>query len=175
MIDCSNAEIRDQLPELVNGQLAGESLAAVRTHVASCSPCQSEVQLIERARAALILATPRIDASRIAQSLPTPRAASRSRMFDWRIAATIAVLAVGGGGTAVMYSNHSAPQLADTMTIASMDGTELPIATDLSGLTDEQLSALVGSMKNIDALPAAEAASVSGIAPTAIPDSSGVR
>src|SRR3954454_18511415 len=107
MIECSNAEIRDQLPELVNGQLIGDSLGVVRAHVAGCSPCQAEVQLLERSRAVLIFATPRVDATRIAQRLPARRGAMRSQLVDWRIAATIAVLAVGGGGTALMYSGRS--------------------------------------------------------------------
>src|SRR5213082_2810709 len=73
MIDCANAEIRDQLPDLVNGQLVGDSLTSVRAHVAECSFCRTEVDLLERSRAVLIFATPRIDASRIAQRLPAPQ------------------------------------------------------------------------------------------------------
>jgi hypothetical protein len=160
MIECSNAEIRDQLPELVNGQLVGESLVTVRAHVAGCSPCQTEVQLLEKARAVLFLATPRIDTARIAQRLPSSRIAPRSRFFDWRIAATIAVLAVGGGGSALMYNGRSHALVSDTIALSSVTDTEqqpeLPLSMDVSGLSDDQLRELVGSTQKIEALPAAE-------------------
>lgn len=182
MIDCSNGDIRDQLPELVNGRLVGDPLAAVRAHLVDCALCQAEVELLERTRAILIFTTPRIDATRIAQALPTPsmRSHSHSRAFDWRIAATIAVLAVGGGGTALMHRNRVSPKLTDTITIATnaqsiTDGSELSISSDLSGLSDEQLDALVSSVNHIEALPSAEVHSASPVGDVTEPpgDSSG--
>jgi hypothetical protein len=187
MIDCPNAEIRDQLPELVNGRLAGDALLVVRAHVVDCSPCQAEVLLLERTRAMLILATPRVDTAAIAQALPAPRVQLRSRAFDWRIAATIALLAVGGGGTAVMYSNRTSPRLTDTIalgigapvsSVAISDGSELSISSDLSDLSDEQLGALVGSVDGIEALPAADVRAPSqlgGVVPGVGRDSTGAR
>jgi hypothetical protein len=172
MIECSNAEIRDQLPDLVNGRLAGESLMSLQAHVAGCSPCQAEIQLLERSRAILIFATPRIDASRIAQRLPMPRGRARSWGLDWRIAATIAVLAVGGGGTALMYNARGPLQPSDTATLIANVAAqnELPLSADLSGLSDDQLRVLVGSVQKIEALPAAEPVSqLRGI----VPDTSG--
>jgi hypothetical protein len=173
MIECSNAEIRDQLPDLVNGRLAGESLMSLQAHVAGCSSCQAEVHLLERSRAILIFATPRIDASRIAQRLPTPRGRARSWGLDWRIAATIAVLAIGGGGTALMYNARGPLQPSDTATLianVAAAQNELPLSADLSGLSDDQLRVLVGSVQKIEALPAAEPVShLGGI----VPDTSG--
>ena len=82
MTDCSNADIRDRLPELVHGRLDGGSLVEVRAHLVDCSPCREEVLLLERARAALMLATPRIDTAAIVHALPTPRFQARQRTFD---------------------------------------------------------------------------------------------
>jgi hypothetical protein len=184
MTDCSNADIRDRLPELVHRRLDGESLVIVRAHLVDCTPCRDEVLLLERARAALILATPRVDTAAIAHALPTPRFQTSRRSFDWRIAAAIAVLAVGGGSLALMYDGWSSAKGSDTLAMATTsvaggDGSELPISSDLSGLTDEQLTALVGSVEAMEALPSAEAhspAAVSSLVPVmASHDSSGAR
>ena len=183
MIDCSNAEIRDRLPELVNGRLIGESLDVVRAHLVECDPCQAEVLLLERARAVLIFASPRIDTATIVQALPAPGFRAPRRSFDWRIAATIAVIAVGSGSAAVMYNGRSSPTRVDSVvainqvptpassggsTANPADGSELSISGDLSGLTDEQLRTLLGTVEGIEALPAAEvraAAPLSGVVP----------
>ena len=185
MTDCSNADIRDRLPELVHGRLGGESLVAVRAHLVDCSPCRDEVLLLERSRAVLIFATPRIDTAAIAHALPSPRFQARQRHFDWRIAAAIAVLAVGGGSSALMYDGWGSSKGSDTIALATSsvaggDGSELPISSDLSGLTDEQLRTLVGSVESMEALPSAEAhspAAVSSLVPVmpASHDSSGAR
>jgi hypothetical protein len=183
MIDCSNAEIRDRLPELVNGHLIGESLDVVRAHLVECDPCQAEVLLLERTRAILIFASPRIDIAGIVQALPTPGYRGHRRSFDWRIAASIAVLAVGGGSVAIMHKG-SAPARVDSVAVAIQrtptpaesgasitspaDGSELSVSGDLSGLTDEQLRTLLGKVEGIEALPAAEmriAAPLNGVVP----------
>jgi len=169
MTDCSNADIRDRLPELVNGRLTGESIEIVRVHLADCDLCQAEVILLERTRAILILASPRIDTASIVQALPSPRRQAAHRSFDWRIAATIAVIAVGGG-SAILYNGRSSTTKADSVVASAVpsqaeseatapgasDGSELSVSGDLSGLTDEQLRTLLGKVEGIEALPAAE-------------------
>lgn len=180
MIDCSNADVRDRLPELVNGRLIGEPLDMVQMHLVECELCRGEVLLLERARAVLIFAAPRIDSSRIVQALPMPRRATVRRSFDWRIAASIAVLAVGGGSAAVMYNGWLSARV-DSVAVAAnripgrgesattgSDGSELSISGDLSGLTDEELRALVGKVDGIEALPSAEvrvSAPLNGVVP----------
>ena len=183
MIECSNADIRDQLPELVNGRLNRESLGGVQAHLVDCAPCQADLLLLERARAMLILATPRIDTARIARALSAPGTHSHRQTFNWRIAATIAVLAVGGGSAAVVYGGWSTPHTIDPVALApsrteepiggaaiggASDGSELSVSGDLSSLTDEQLRALLGRVEAIETLPAAEArvpAQLSGVVP----------
>lgn len=169
MTDCPNAEVRDRLPELVNGRLTGESLEAVRAHLANCDLCQAEVLLLERTKAMLMLASPRIDTASIVQALPSPRRQAARRTFDWRIAASIAVIAVGGG-SAILYNGRSSATKVDSVVASSVpsqadseatpagasDGSELSVSGDLSGLTDEQLRTLLGKVGGIEALPAAE-------------------
>ena len=189
MIDCSTGEIRDRLPELVNGRLNGELFELVRSHVADCDPCQAEVRLLERTRAILMLASPRIDTAVIVQALPTPGARPRHRSFDWRIAAAIAVLTVGGGSTAVMYSGWSSARHVDSIAQATTpasipaergatnaapaDGSELSVSGDLSGLTDDQLRSLLGKVEGIEALPSAEVRVATPMNEVVTPESAG--
>jgi hypothetical protein len=169
MIDCANGDIRDRLPELVNGRLEGELLDVVQAHVADCRPCQAEVRLLERARAVLHSASPRVDTAAVVRALPAPASRSHRRSFDWRIAAAIAVLTVGGGSTVVMYHGWSSTRKVDSIAQAvdgalapaergapRGDGSELTVSSDLSGLTDDQLRSLLGKVDGIEALPAAE-------------------
>jgi len=183
MRDCSNAEIRDLLPELVNGRLSGERLAQVRAHLVECDLCQAEVALLERAKAVLVVGTPSIDTAGIVRALPVPGIRPRQRSFDWRIAAAITVFMAGGGGVAVVYNGWSTHPPADSVVAVApasavagrADGSELSVSGDLSGLTDEQLRALLGKIEVIEALPAAEArvaAPLSGDVPV---DNTGAR
>src|SRR4051812_41419962 len=119
MSDCSKGEIRDLLAELANGRLDDETQATVRAHLADCGVCADELRLIERTRALLIFATPRIDTAAIVQRLPGPRVIERRRSFDWRIAASIAALVVGGGSVAVMRDGWTSRPISDSVAIAS--------------------------------------------------------
>jgi hypothetical protein len=173
MTDCSNLEMREWLPELVNGRLAAALLVEVRTHVESCVACQGEVQILERARGVFLFTTPRIDTARIVALLPGAPVA-RGISFDWRIAASILVLAVGGGSAALMYGHRASPQVTDTIAFGAptteASSSELSIAGDLSGLSDDQLRTLVGRVESIESLPAAEvgpSTEMTGIVPAA--------
>ena len=192
MIDCSDVEIRDQLPDLVNGRLTGKSLAEVQVHLVDCDACQAEVRLLERARAVLIFTTPRVDPAAIARALRSEGTRSRRQAFNWRIAATIAILAVGGGSAAVVYARWSparvvdsvamAPQRVDTGVLTgssayeTSENSELSISGDLSGLTDAELRALLGKVEAIEALPAADVRTPSqlkGVVPVETPGDQG--
>jgi hypothetical protein len=103
MNDCRNGEIRDQLPDLLHDRLSAGARAEVLAHVGGCAECREELEVLRGVHLALVAATPRIDTSRIVSALPKPPAAvaapiraTRSRWADWRIAAAITVLAVGG-------------------------------------------------------------------------------
>jgi hypothetical protein len=102
-------EVRDQLPDLLHERLSGGERAAVLAHVESCAECREELALVRVAHRAMVMATPRIDIGRIVSALPAPPSANvvpiraaRSRWSDWRIAAAITVLAVGGTSVALL-------------------------------------------------------------------------
>lgn len=76
MNECTNGDLRDLLPELVNGQLNAETRQRVEAHVASCGECAAELALLRSLRPALMRG-PRIDARRIAAAVRAQTAVER--------------------------------------------------------------------------------------------------
>jgi len=99
MTDCSNAEMRDALPELPGDRIDAGLRARVEAHVATCADCAAEVALLHRVRRSGQLHGVSVDVDRIVRALPT--AATGQRRMHWahspslRIAATFALL-IGG-------------------------------------------------------------------------------
>ncbi|MDQ6887731.1 MAG: zf-HC2 domain-containing protein [Gemmatimonadota bacterium] len=106
MHDCPRAEIRDLLPDYVHDTLDEELRAEVTRHLDGCPGCAAEVALLRGARAALSRA-PAVDVERISaavnaiqpggRSRRIARDGSRWRATPMRIAASFALLVVGGG------------------------------------------------------------------------------
>jgi anti-sigma factor RsiW len=130
MSDCTNGELRDLLPELVNGRLDAETRQSVEAHIASCAECADELALLRALRPAL-MREPAIDAQRIAaavraQAAGTARSASRAPARQriatrWRVAiAAGALLAIGAlGFVANAHRMLGAPEVAVAPTSAS--------------------------------------------------------
>src|SRR5688500_17000641 len=104
MFDCANVEIRELLPELAAGTLDAPTRARVEAHVAMCTECASEVETLRLVRAAFASA-PVVDTRRILAALPKPNTlvtaparlhAARRRWADWRVAAALTMMTVGG-------------------------------------------------------------------------------
>ena len=72
MMDCTNAEIRDMLPDYAAGRLPRADRETVEAHLAGCDDCSSELSLVRSARRALAPA-PAVDVGRIVAALPAPR------------------------------------------------------------------------------------------------------
>ena len=106
MSDCPNAEIRDLLPDLMHDRLDAPTRARVLAHVDGCADCRSELELLRSMRGSMERATPRVDVDRIVAALPKPgvaRVVERRRIrIDWRIAAAVTFIAVGGTSLVVM-------------------------------------------------------------------------
>jgi anti-sigma factor RsiW len=130
MSECTNGELRDLLPELVNGRLDAETRQSVEAHVASCAECADELALLRALRPAL-MREPAIDAQRIAaavraQAVGTARSARRAPPHQriatrWRVAiAAGALLAIGAlGFVANAHRRLGAPEVAVAPTSAS--------------------------------------------------------
>ncbi len=71
MTECMNAEMRDALPDYLNGTLDSARTAEVRAHVAACDECAAELELL-RVVAASAPSAPPMDVARIANAIPTP-------------------------------------------------------------------------------------------------------
>ncbi|HEX8942687.1 MAG TPA: zf-HC2 domain-containing protein, partial [Gemmatimonadaceae bacterium] len=99
MNDCPNADIRDQLPDLLHERLDVSVRAAVMAHVDSCVDCRAELELLRGVHGMLVSRTPRVDVNYIVNALPKRaarpvRLAPRRRVWsDWRIAAAVTVMA----------------------------------------------------------------------------------
>jgi anti-sigma factor RsiW len=166
MNDCPNADIRDLLCDAVHGTLTDPARRRVDEHVAACADCAAELALLHRARAVLARSTPGVDAARIAAAIAPRGAAPRlARFSTWRVAATIAVMAVGAaslclvrqemGGGAVAGSGESATAAAGVQ-----DAQTLSFAGRLSALNDEDLVQLLAEIDDFDGGTPAEPAAV---------------
>lgn len=119
MSECTNGELRDLLPELVNGTLDAEMRERVEAHVASCEECTAELALLRSLRPALMRG-PMVDARKIAaavhaQTSAQPRRdATRPRISTpLRIAiAAAALFAVSAIGYAVVRRGGGSEKVA---------------------------------------------------------------
>jgi anti-sigma factor RsiW len=175
MIDCPKGEIRDQLPDFLHDQLSTRARAVVSAHVAGCAACAAELSLLRELRGTL-RAAPTVDVARVVASLPAPprgaAAGSRPRLFDWRIAAAVAALAVGGGSAALLTEGLrrgetdrdriAQPPVPARETAASPEAaqqvatTGLSIDADLAEASTVELQALLEELEAFDGLPSDE-------------------
>jgi hypothetical protein len=109
MNDCPDAEIRDRLPDLLHDRLTVSGRAAVIAHIDGCVDCRQELELLRGVRSVLVTPAPRIEISHIVSALPKPPsrrvqpASPRKRTWvDWRVAAAVTLLAVGGSSVAIV-------------------------------------------------------------------------
>ena len=129
MIDCPNAEIRDRLPDLVHERLDSAARALVLAHVGSCEGCRAELVLLRTLRDGMSrgpsLEVGAIARAVVARTVEGQRSASgartsigpsrwRARWTDWRVAAAITMLVVGGASVATVTILDRDRVLADT-------------------------------------------------------------
>ena len=189
MTDCPNAEMRDRLPDLLHERLETTVRAAVMAHVDQCADCRAEMALLREARRVLSAEVRAVDVVTIARVVvestrrPAKAIVRRSPWMDWRIAASVALLAVGAGSVALLVRSPE-PQsrvtvVADTRSVApnaaraetlaaapppSSEATpvatapsaELSAAASVSDLSESELRALLRDLDQIDAVPSAE-------------------
>jgi len=180
MNKCTNSEIQDLLPELEHGKLAAAVRQTVEEHLAGCESCREDLEIIRTVKGAAVFA-PSIDAESVVRQIPPYRmpvpskqAPARSRVVEWLVAATVAVLLVGGGSVL----QHRQPEQAAQGTtngepgaVAPYDVKPVPVATteparahthalvltaDTQELSDGNLQQLMDEMENFDALPNSE-------------------
>ena len=102
MIECSNGDVRDALPDYLHDRLDPARRAEVESHLATCAACRAELSLLRDLRATMRRA-PVVDVAAIAAAI-SPRRATTGRTWvtGWRAAAAVAAIAVGGTSIAVL-------------------------------------------------------------------------
>jgi hypothetical protein len=129
MNDCPNAEIRDQLPDLIHERLEVSMRAAVLAHVADCVDCREELELLRGVRAVLVTRAPRIDITHVVAALPKAPTRRRRRQMDWRIAAAVTFLAVGGSSVALLNRTTGVTVGNGVPAVAPAIGEATPLAS----------------------------------------------
>lgn len=165
MIDCPDVEMREQLPDYLNGTLSAARRAEVEAHLARCAECSAELETIRLVRE-VFQPAPAIDVQRVVAAIPSHRATVRpSRSWVARhamqIAAAVSFVAVGGMSLAVARSFRTgeAGVTADSITTVSDAGSDVPMISFAGGVSDleeDDLESLLNALESIEALPAAE-------------------
>jgi anti-sigma factor RsiW len=173
MSECTNGELRDLLPELVNGRLSAEMQQTVEAHVASCTECAEELALLGALRPALMRA-PAIDTQRIAATVhsQTAGAAMRGPARDGfatrrRMAIAAAALIAAGALSYVVGTHRAsgpqsvavappvappvAPSVAPPVIVASTG-----VLDNLSDLSDDDVRTLTASLDTLSSIPDAD-------------------
>jgi anti-sigma factor RsiW len=167
MRDCLDEKIKDLMPDLVAGRLDAARAAVVMAHVNACPSCMSELAVVRAAHAAF--PAPRVDVARIVQALPTPvvplaarRQQGRPRV-SWRIAATIATIAVSGVSVAVLQGvlrdKPPRPRATQQQSVKPAEAPEasgLSVGGNLNDLSERQMQMLLDKLDEMDAVPSAD-------------------
>lgn len=190
MTDCPNAQLRDNLPDLLHERLDATARARVLAHVESCNDCRVELALLREARIALSSDVRSVDVTRIARlvvertRVAAPPAPQHARWIDWRIAASIVVLAIGAGSLVIGRGLHTdshpvavaptsrsaaAPNVGASTQVAPVSpsnlanavgptalAAELSAAGNVGELSEGELRMLLNDLDQIDAVPPTE-------------------
>lgn len=169
MTDCMNAEVRDALPDLMNGRLSDIDKATMTAHVESCADCREELRLLQEIKASAPMA-PRMDVSRIVAALPAAMPATIDHLVDrapararprssmvWKAMAAAALLVTGTLTFAT--SRHQAVGISPSASGAAVSSAAAPQAAK-TGMSGEATGAAVATA--VPAVVAAAARPVAG-------------
>lgn len=168
MRDCQDGRIKDLLPDYVAGRLSPAQVADVTAHVDACQSCATELTIVRAAHHAF--GTPAVDVATIVAALPkpviplAPRIQKRRvRFTSWRIAATIATIAVAGVSiTAIqglMHDNRDRPPRTHPVVskpLEPVNESGLSVGGNLNDLNEQEMQALLNTLDELDAVPSAE-------------------
>lgn len=163
MSDCPNVEIRELLPDYLDGRVSASRRAEVESHVASCGDCADELALLRLVRQAYASTAPAVNVAGIVAALP--RKPVRRVHRPWRtsqafqIAAAVTFIALGGISLTVARSflgNDPATITVDTMVASNPDTPAISFAGGVQDLGDADLEALLSALESMEALPVTE-------------------
>jgi anti-sigma factor RsiW len=190
MNKCTDSDIQEMLPDLLHRALADGERQRVEAHLATCDSCQEDLEVLRTVKSAAVFA-PSIDIDSVVRQIPPYRTIvpaterpARTRVVSWLVAASLA-LVVLGGGSVLLQSNGSLASRSrvqqPALRIAKVPDTTKPspaesvarsrtvvqpiiaphpqalaLAADADGLSDGSLVQLMNDMNGFDALPASE-------------------
>jgi hypothetical protein len=191
MIECSNVEMRDRLPDLANDTLEPAARELLVIHLAGCAACTAEIEILRTTRLILLKTTPKVNVAGIVSALPqygsmprgqegvtsinaAPSARGRSWATSWRVAAAMTFAAAGIGSYAVLRPDS--PLRPDSVSVrqtSSDTTTGMALTGALADMSDAELSALATDISKIEALPSTDVETTTSEvnAPPIIPDS----
>lgn len=183
--------MRDRLPLFATGRLSNTDATMVEAHLASCSDCAAELELLRAVGRAF--AVPAVDAAAVAAAIPAPRR-KRVAYYQqpmWRVAAAMTLMIAGTAGFLVM--RRADPDLLGSVAVGVDSGAggglvsaestlalaptlpagpaTISFGGNLSDLTDAQLEALLAQIERIDGSVSAEPEVIT----TSVPDAAGRR
>jgi anti-sigma factor RsiW len=183
--DCRDDAMRDLLPLLAHDALEPSEAAAVRAHLAVCGACVAELALIESASRAISASVPQVSTAAIlagvqqrtrlklerpAAAPPSVRTAARWMPRRYAMAAASLIL-VASASLAVVARTFGGPEvtLADSLSVAAGDSAPatrvaaaggISVSGGLADLSDDDLSALLADLEEVEATVAAEPVSM---------------
>jgi len=191
MNKCINSDIQEMLPDLLHGTLADGARKRVEAHVATCESCQEDLDVLRTVKSAVIFA-PSIDVDGVVRQIPPYRTIvpaierpASTRVVSWLVAASLALVVLGGGSVLMIQSKDSrasssarynpppntiakGPDATKSIhdpgilpqpvvpSIAAPHPHALALAADADGLSDRSLVQLMNDMDRFDALPGSE-------------------
>jgi len=168
MRDCQE-DVKDLLPDYVTGRLTPSDAARVSAHIDACQSCAAELTVVRAAHAAF--RSPPVDVARIVAALPSPpskvielapRMQRRAfRFTSWRIAATIATIAVSSVSIVALQGilRDDKPPAVKRVVLKTTDAAEasgLSVGGSLNDLSDKEMQTLLDKLDELDAVPSAE-------------------
>jgi Putative zinc-finger len=192
MNKCIDSDIQEMLPDLLHRTLADDARKRVEAHVATCESCQEDLDVLRAVKSAAVFA-PSIDVGLVVRQIPpyrtivpaTERPAS-TRVVSWLVAASLALVVLGGGSVLMIQSKDSRAsnppaytQIRDKIamrpqaiqpspdqsvvappivqkSVVAPHPHALALAADADGLSDGSLVQLMNDMDGFDALPGSE-------------------
>ena len=155
MSDCSNVEMREALPDLLQERLEAEKQRRLLAHLEVCADCRAELDVLRDAREALVSRAPRVNEQQILSAIAPYRASRRTTAF-WQIAAAILILATGTATVGVLTRPHGNPQPNDTIASTHASSPELTMTGGLGDLDDADLKAILPEIDHLDAVPSSD-------------------
>ena len=165
--------MKDALPDYVSGRLSAAVALEVAAHVEACRSCAAELAVVRAAHAAF--PAPQVDIAKIVAALPAPPSKviplaprlekKRSLFTSWRVAATIATIAVSGVSIAVVQGilrddnppkTHRVVGTVKKAVEAPAEASGLSVGGNLNDLSEKEMQTLLDKLDELDAVPSAE-------------------